>query len=63
MPLYRERPKWWVWILYPSILFLAAAVYIVVYEAALEVGGFLGYVIIAILLYVVITVAKKIFPK
>lgn len=58
-----SKPKWWEWILIPSILFLAVSVYIVIYDAAVEVGGFLGYVIIAILLYVVITVAKKMFPK
>ena len=63
MPLYREKLKWWEKILYPSILLLAAAVYVVVYEAAVEVGGFLGYLIIAILLYVVITVAKKMFES
>ena len=63
MPLYRKKLKWWEWILVPTILFLAAAVYIVIYDAAVEVGGFLGYLIIAILLYVVITVAKKMFPK
>lgn len=63
MPLYREKLKWWEWILYPTILFLAVAVYIVIYDAAVEVGGFLGFLIIAILLYVVITVAKKMFPK
>jgi hypothetical protein len=63
MPLYRKNLKWWERILLPTILLLAVSVYIVIYEAALEVGGFLGYLIIAILLYVVITVAKKMFPK
>lgn len=63
MPLYREKLKWWEWILYPTILFLAGAVYTIVIEAGAEVGGLLGFLLTAIVLYVVITVGKKIVPK
>ncbi len=61
--MYREKLKWWEWIVYPTIWFGGLAVYGLTTEAATEIGGFIGFLIFAVATSALIIVLKKTFPK